>query len=240
MDFAENRLDTVRRAEAFSHTQAYNNLKLFQPGSWLAKPVKTVMDLMPCFQSCESFCGLDLGCGVGRNCIPVLQAIPHIPRYMDCVDILPLAIGKLRENAAAYGLSCQIHGIVCPVDQYPIQQNRYDLILAVSVLEHLDSPDTLKTKLLEIRNGLRPGGIACLIVNTSVKETDLTTGTPLRPQFEINLPAADMTSLLEDTFAGMQLLKHSCIHYQYDTDRESGNVRLDTDVVTYVVRKRNK
>ena len=46
----------IRLAEAKSHTEAYSNLQLFAPGSWLAKPVKTVMDLLPLIEGYTGLC----------------------------------------------------------------------------------------------------------------------------------------------------------------------------------------
>ena len=235
----DQRLEKIRRAEAYSHTEAYHKLNLFEPGSWLSKPVPSVMELIPNFLSYRQFRGLDLGCGVGRNCIPVLQELANIPCVMDCVDILPLAIEKLRENGEKYRVSHAINGIVCPADRYPIGKDRYDLILGLSVLEHLDSIHTLRQKLHEISEGLRPGGIACFVINTSIEEHDTESGGTMAVQFEINLPAKEMLEMLNTAFHGMDVLKNTLIHYQYDTYRESGMVRLDTDVLTYAVRKRN-
>lgn len=236
---SDDRILNIRRAEAFSHTEAYTNLALFKSGSWLSKPVKSVMDLIPYFDSYSAFHGLDLGCGVGRNCIPVLRLLRKIPCRMDCVDILSLAIDKLRENAEKYDVLQAIQPIVSPVDTYPIKETEYDLILGISVLEHLDSPDTMVRKLVEIKDGLRPGGIACFVVNTAIKEHEKTTGHPMPVQFEINLQTDRMERILDEVFSGFETLKHSVIHYQYDTYRESGIVVLDTDVLTFAVRKRN-
>ena len=233
------RIETIRAAEAYSHTEAYRNLRLFEPGSWLAKPVRTVMELIPHFSDCSDFQGLDLGCGIGRNCIPVLQELSHVPSRMDCVDILPLAVEKLMENGKKYGVADRINGIVCPVDHYYIRENGYNLILGLSVLEHLESTEILEQKLLEIWAGLRPGGIACFVINTSVEEHDQESGKSLDVQFEINLSADEIEILLDRTFSEAEILKKTRIHYQYDTYRESGTVRLDTDVLTYVARKRN-
>lgn len=53
----------------------YNNYKLFEKGSWLHKPVKTVIDLIPYFADRDSVRVLDFGSGVGRNSMPIAQAI---------------------------------------------------------------------------------------------------------------------------------------------------------------------
>ena len=231
------RLNIIRKAEAASHTQAYTYHSLFSPGSWLAKPVKTVMELLPLFEGYTQFAALDLGSGVGRNSIPVAQHFSGIPCRVECVDILELAIAKLTENALQYGVENCIRGIVSSIDNYEIAADSYDLILAVSALEHIASQSAFEKKLNEIRDGLRPGGIACLIVNSGVVEHDKATGKELPPQFEVNLPTSQMQELLENTFAGWQIIKHTVVHQRYDIPRENGVADLETDVVTYVVRK---
>ena len=237
MELSLCRLDEIRKAEAESHTQAYTNHSLFSPGSWLAKPVKTVMDLLPLFEGYTQFAALDLGSGVGRNCISVAQHFSGIPCRVDCVDILELAIAKLNENALQYGVADCVQGIVSSIDDYEIAADSYDLILAVSALEHIASQSAFEKKLAEIRDGLRPGGIACLIVNRGVIEHDKATGQELPPQFEVNLPTSQMQELLEKTFAGWQIIKHTIVHQKYDIPRENCIADLETDVVTYVVRK---
>ena len=232
-----DRINHIRQAEAASHTQAYSNHSLFSPGSWLAKPVKTVVDLLSLFEGYTNFRALDLGSGVGRNSIPVAQHFSGIPCRVDCVDILELAISKLNENAQQYGVSDCIQGIVSAIDDYEIAADSYDLIMAVSALEHIASQAAFEKKLLKIRDGLRPDGVACLIVNSSVVEHDKATGKELPPQFEVNLPTYQMQKLLENTFAGWQVIKYTIVHQQYDIPRENGIADLETDVVTYVTRK---
>ena len=232
------RLNLIRQAEAESHTQAYTSHSLFSPGSWLAKPVKTVMELLPLFEGYTQFAALDLGSGVGRNSIPVAQHFSGIPCRVDCVDILGLAIAKLNENALQYGVENCIRGIVSPIDDYEIAADSYDLILAVSALEHIASSSAFEKKLTEIRDGLRYGGIACLIVNSGVIEHDKATGQELLPQFEVNLPTRQMQDLLENTFADWQVIKHTIVHQKYDIPRENGIADLETDVITYVARRK--
>ena len=84
---------------------------------------------------------------------------------------------------------------------------------------------------------MRHGGIACLIVNSGVVEHDKATEQELPPQFEVNLPTSQMQDLLENTFAGWKVIKHTIVHQKYDIPREKGIADLETDVVTYVVRK---
>ena len=231
------RVDLIRRAEAKSHIEAYTSHLLFSPGSWLAKPVKTVVDLLSLFEGYTNFRALDLGSGVGRNSIPVAQHFSGIPCRVDCVDILELAIAKLNENAQQYGVENCIRGIVSSIDDYEIDADSYDFVMAISALEHIASSSAFEKKLTEIRDGLRPGGIACLIVNSGVVEHDKATGQEMPPQFEVNLPTSQMQDLLEKTFAGWQVIKHTIVHQKYDIPREKRIADLETDVITYVVRK---
>lgn len=231
------RVDLIRSAEAKSHMEAYTSHSLFSPGSWLAKPVKTVTELLPLLEGYTVFRGLDLGSGVGRNSIPVAQCFKNIPCRIDCVDILDLAIEKLMENASQYGVADCIQGIVSAIDDYEIAADSYDLIMAVSALEHIESEAAFERKLWEIRDGLRAGGIACLIINSSVVEHNSVTGDEQMPQFEVNLQTDVLQRLLAQTFAGWQIIKRTVVHQKYDIPRENGISNLETDVVTYVVRK---
>jgi SAM-dependent methyltransferase len=195
------------------------------------------MELLPLFEGYTQFVALDLGSGVGRNSIPVAQHFSGIPCRVDCVDILELAITKLNENTQKYGAVNSIRGIVSAIDDYEITADSYDLVMAISALEHIASQSAFEKKLNEIRDGLRHGGIACLIVNSGVVEHDKATGQELPPQFEVNLPTSQMRELLEKTFAGWQVIKHTIVHQKYDIPRENCITNLETDVVTYVVRK---
>lgn len=232
-----NDIEHIRRAEAASHTKAYRSHELFAPGSWLAKPVRTVLELLTLFEGYGAFRGLDLGCGVGRNAIPVAQHFRGIPCRVDCVDILDLAIEKLNGNARRYGVADAIRGTVSSIDGYEIDPDSYDLILAVSALEHTDSEAAFAMKLLQIRDGLRPGGVACLIVNSGVRERDKTTGEDLPPQFEVNLETDTLASMMEQVFGGWQRIKHTVVPQKYDIPRQSGPAELEADVVTWVVRR---
>ena len=237
MGIAEDRIKSIRKAEAASHTQAYNNYELFSTGSWLSKPVKTVLDLFPYFQKYQELRVLDLGSGVGRNAIPIAKHFKDIPCHIDCVDILELAIDKLKDNARAHDVGNSIYGIVQPIDCFSIKEDSYDLILAISALEHIDSQNSFVKKLFEIRNGLHSNGIACLILNSGVEEHVRSTGETLIPQFEVNIPTEDMLNILRESFSEWKILKQTVVHQKYDIPRDIGISHVNTDVVTYVVQK---
>ena len=66
-----DRLQQIRTSEEKAHTKMYSDSKLYQGDSWLKKPIKTVQELIPLFRVYKKLRVLDLGCGVGRNCIEV-------------------------------------------------------------------------------------------------------------------------------------------------------------------------
>ena len=178
---------------------------------------------------------LDLGSGVGRNAIACAERLPE--STIECVDILPIAIEKLQENAKKLGVSRQIRGIVSPVDVFEVEQSAYDIILAASVLEHLDSKACAERKLREVSDGIRPGGAVLIVMNTGVREWDSETGEPLPPQFEVNLPPEEIRGLLGDAFCGWEILWDRCIHYEYQVPRRDRTAVISAEVVTFTARR---
>lgn len=230
-----NRLTEIREAEARSHTAAYETLELYAPGSWLSKPVRALEALLPEYEDRRGLRVLDLGSGVGRNAIACAARLPE--SQVECVDILPLAIEKLRENAEKLGVSEQITGCCGPVDGFEIERDGYDLILAASVLEHLDSIDGAVRKMQEIADGIRPGGAVLIVMNTGVKEWDADTGEVLAPQFEVNLPPDLVRGILAEIFRDWEVLWDKCIHYEYPVPRGERMAVISSEVVTFTARR---
>lgn len=232
-----NSIQAIRESEKQSHTEMYSNSKLFEEGSWLSKPIRTVLGLIPFFQDYKELNVLDLGCGVGRNCIAIAEYYKAVPCRIDCVDILEIAIEKLQENAANYGVTSAINGIVSTIEAFEIQKDKYDLVLAISALEHTESKEIFTQKLAEIKDGIKSNGIVCLVVNSQVIETDRATGKALFPQFEVNLQTEEMLSMLNRTFAGWEIIKRSTGIQQYDIPRGKIISALKSNVITFVARK---
>ena len=235
LEMARSRLTEIRRAEARSHTAAYENLTLYAPGSWLSKPVRALEALLPLYEERSGLRCLDLGSGVGRNAIACAKRLPE--STVECVDILPMAIEKLRENAERFGVSEQILGICAPVDSFPVEKEGYDLILAASVLEHLDSREAAVRKLGQIAGGIRIGGAALILMNTGVREWDAETGEVLDAQFEVNLPPEEVRQLLGEFFRGWEVLWDKCIHYEYPVPRGERMAVIASEVVTFSARR---
>lgn len=237
MGSTTDRIKRIRQAEAKSHIEAYMNHELYSVGSWLSKPVKSVLDILPCFDEYKQLRVLDLGSGIGRNAVAIARYFRSIDCQIDCVDILELAIEKLNDNADKHGVVNAINGIVSSLDDYLIHTESYDLVLAISALEHINSVEAFADKLQEISLGLRRNGIACLFVNSGVQESSIETGEERIPQFEVNIPTETMLNLLTKSFPGWEVLKQTVVHQTYDVPRDIVFSHVDTDVVTYIVRK---
>ena len=225
---------SIRKKEAESHIKMYSENELFSGDGWLGKPVKTVTELLPLFADKEDITALDLGCGVGRNCIPIAE---HFSGKRCVIDILEYAIEKLYNNAKKYAVENSINGIVSPIDDFRIEPGHYDLIIAVSALEHMDSEESLKRKLFEIRDGLKPGGVVCIIMNSEITETDLFSNEPLIPQFEINIESEKLRILLHEVFNGFEVSKETMKEQSYEVPREFIAL-LKSKVATFTAKKK--
>lgn len=232
-----NRLEQIRESERKSHIEMYLNEKLYHSESWLKKPIKTVRDLIPMFSGYSMLNVLDIGCGVGRNCLAIANEYKHIDCNIDCVDILDLAIEKLYVYAEEHGVSKCINGIVKPIEDFAISKDSYDFVIAVSALEHIDSVSSFVDKLNEIKDGVRNGGIVCFVINSEVSEYNKATGEEIPALFEVNLATDEIQNTLSQIFNGWNVLKSTVQSQQYDIPRENIISDLRTNVVTFVAQK---
>ena len=235
----DDRLSRIRESERKSHTAIYSNEELYHTDSWLSKPIKTVREVSELFSGYDQIRVLDLGAGVGRNSIFLAERFKGKDCVIDCVDLLEIAIDKLGQFAAEHGVRECINGTVKSIEEYSIEPDYYDLIMAVSALEHVDSKASFVAKLEEMKRGVRAGGIILLVVNSEVREINAETSEDLEPQFEVNLPTAEMQTILSEAFRGFRVIKKSVVAQEYDIPRENTTSRLSTNVITFVVSKQS-
>ncbi len=233
----DERLKRIRESERKSHIEIYTDEKLYATDSWLKKPIKTVRDIVPLFEDYRELRVLDLGSGVGRNSIYVAECFRDKDCIVDCVDLLEIAIEKLHVNAKEHDVAESIRGIQKSIEEYIIEAETYDFIMAISALEHIDTEESFRKKLWEIRDGLREKGVVCLVINSEVREKNADTGEAVDAQFEVNLPTVKMQEYLNQIFEGWSVLKTTVSTQEYDIPREGFVSRLSTNVVTFVARK---
>ncbi|MFD6547763.1 class I SAM-dependent methyltransferase, partial [Bacillus cereus] len=202
-----NRIDYIRQEEKKYHDLCYEQYKLFEIGSWLYKPVKTVMDLMDHFEGQNNLQVLDLGSGVGRNSIPIAQKLRNTSGTVTCVDLLNSALTKLQTYSKEHDVFEVIKTEQAAIENYHIDSNAYDYIVAVSSLEHVKSEENFKNVLHSMKKGTKNGGINCLIINSNIQEIDLKTNEELEALIEINLPTEEIIRLLKSIYTGWKEVK---------------------------------
>ncbi|WP_439022692.1 class I SAM-dependent methyltransferase [Bacillus thuringiensis] len=232
-----NRIEYIRQEEKKYHDLCYEQYKLFKTGSWLYKPVKTVMDLIDHFEGQKNLQVLDLGSGVGRNSIPIAQKIKNASGTVTCVDLLDSALTKLQTYSKEYDVIKNIKTEQAAIENYYIVPNTYDYIVAVSSLEHVKSEEDLTNVLHSMKKGTKTGGINCLIINSNIQEIDLHTNEELDALIEINLPTDDMIHLLKSIYKEWLEIKIEIKELAYDIVRNKRHIQLKTNAITFVVQK---
>lgn len=235
-----NRFDHIRNEEKKYHDFCYENYKLFKKGSWLYKPVKTVLDLLPMFAGKQTLNVLDLGSGVGRNSIPIAQAMKEMginDGQVVCVDLLDSALQKLTEYSEQYGVADRIIPEKADIGDYQIKRDSFDFIVAVSSIEHVQSVEVLDNVLYQMEGGTRKGGINCIVINSEVEEIEMDTNKKIDALMEVNVSTDVMLSKLQQTYREWELLHTVVKPLEYIISRNGQQILLKTNAITYVVRK---
>ncbi|WP_241243040.1 class I SAM-dependent methyltransferase [Paenibacillus whitsoniae] len=232
-----DRIKMIRMSEKEYHDDCYDNQTLFEAGSWLHKPVKTVLDQFEALEPVSEMRVLDLGCGVGRNSIPTARHLQASNGKVVCVDFLDSAIHHLKRYSKVYGVAEQLEMIVSDISQFTVIPNHYQYIYAVSTLEHLDSIETFDRVIERMKAGTTNGGINCFIISSNIQEIEVETGNLLDPMFELLFETDELLHKLETLYKGWQVLKQTVKGYELEIQRADKPVLLKSDVVTWSVRK---
>lgn len=231
-----HRVEQIRQAEREYHEACYEQYALFEAGSWLHKPVGTVMEAFEHFAGVEEVVVLDLGCGVGRNTIPLAQQLQARRGKVVGVDILESALERLVTNSEKYGVRERIEVQLSDIGEYRIPEQAYDFIVAVSALEHVRSEQDFMETLAKIARGTKPVGIACIIMNTNIEEVCVDSGQSLEPYMELNLSTGYAQELLGGAFSDWEMTYTTVKPLSFEIERSGRKVLLKGDCLTYVVR----
>lgn len=234
-----DRISTIRQKEKEYHDDCYEKHAVFELGSWLHHPVKTVMELMNHFDDQDEVKILDLGSGVGRNSIPLAERLKDRKGSVVCVDLLASAISKLSSYSEQYKVQDKIQPILADISEYGITANAYDFIFSVSALEHIATETEFDSVLDRMIAGTKVHGINCIIISTGVTETLVESGKSLDPMFELLFDTAPLIHKLQECYRGWTLLKQTVRHFGVDITREGQQVFLESNVLTWAVQKRS-
>lgn len=232
-----SRIEFIRNEEKRYHDDCYENNKLFEEGSWLYKPVKTITNLLPLFDNKENLIVLDLGCGVGRNSIPIAEAIKQRNGKIICVDLLDSALDNLKRYSKEYRVEEVIRTEKADIGNYKIKPNEFDFIVAVSSLEHVQSEAIFEEVVLQMAEGTRRNGINCIIVNSEVEEVNIETNEKLDALIEVNLSTEEIMRKLNGVYIEWEIINLLVKPLEYKIIRNELPILMKTNAITYVVRK---
>jgi tellurite methyltransferase len=232
-----DRLDRIRMKEKQYHDDCYEKLILFHEGSWLQRPVKTILELFETFEHKTDLRLLDLGCGVGRNSIPLAQRLKKTAGKVVCVDLLESAIRNLEKYGRQYDVINSLETVISDISNFNILPDYYDYLFSVSTLEHLDSKVTFNQVLTRLIEGTREQGVHCLIINSNIRETVVETGAQIDPMFELLFDTELLLNTLRIMYKDWRLLKQTVKPYEIEIIRDGKKVLLKSDVVTWAVQK---
>ncbi|WP_426446874.1 class I SAM-dependent methyltransferase [Paenibacillus sp. S-38] len=243
------KLKRIRQAERQYHEQYYKKVSLYQKGSWLSRPIPLVMELAD--QLAESrkdtpdgqtgAAGpiriLDLGSGVGRNAIPLAKRFIPFGGSVHCVDLLESALQKLKEYSRRYGVEKAITSEQADLGEYAIGKEAYDYILAAGAMEHCRSEEVLKRTIRSMADGVRPGGILCVLMNTDIEEFDKRTGAKRETLIEVVLKAEEALGLLREAADGWEELHAEMEPLHLGINRSEVPVLMKGRCVAFGARK---
>jgi SAM-dependent methyltransferase len=128
--------------------------------------------LEPWLRVCAGKRVLDVGCGVGRWS----RMLAARGAMVTGVDLSPTMIAQARRRAAEDGVADRCRFAVQDLSKLSID-GEFDLMLGVTVLQHILDPESLRVALLSMRARLAPGGRMILLEaapTTCVKRCDST------------------------------------------------------------------
>jgi len=235
-----DRIARIREEEKKYHEACYDDYKLFAEGSWLHKPVSTVMKNLALLDLTEPISVLDLGCGVGRNSIPIAKFLQenHNQGKVAGVDLLESALDKLMSYGEQFDVHDRLRPIAGDIGDYIIPAKEYDYIVAVSSLEHVKSEAMLNRTLHQMNNGTKDQGINCIIIGTNMQEIDRLSGESLDVLIEINMATKAMEHLLRNAYPDWEVIDEHIKHLEFSIVRNERDILLRSDCITFVVRKR--
>jgi len=218
------RAETIRYHESY-----YSQHSLFDQDSWLKAPDQYLLALAerqaPLWREltggteARPLKVVDLGAGVGRNAIPLACFLKEnsIPALIDCLDLLPLSIDKLERYAEKYGVTEYIKGIVQDNDDFQ-PTTEYDLIIAISTLEHCSSKESLQALLQRLEKALAPQGHLIVEITTDRQVRAVEDNSLVETLVETPLEKSEVEALFQATLAPLQLVLEENFPYQEKID----------------------
>ncbi|PIH61333.1 bifunctional 2-polyprenyl-6-hydroxyphenol methylase/3-demethylubiquinol 3-O-methyltransferase UbiG [Paenibacillus sp. LK1] len=235
---ANEQFKAARKAEAGYHSNFYQNNELFASGTWMARPMPMVMDMLERLLAHKTELRvLDLGCGVGRHTIPIAQRLGQTNSEVIGVDLLDEAVDGLRKYAKEYQVDHIVQAEKADVEHYAIEPDHFDYIAACSCLEHVSNKQALVEAIERLQAGTRTGGIHCITMSTSVEEKEINTGRELEPLIELNLPTAEAIALLERAYTNWNILLQEYVTQTIEEEKYDEPTQFRCELLRFAAQK---
>lgn len=238
-------IDKARQETIAYHEEYYSKHKLFDKDSWLAAGDQELLKLADKLadiymaNSSAPLTVLDLGAGVGRNCIPLAQALKAlaVKATIEAIDILPQSIEMLQENAVKYAVGDYIKASCQDNDALNLEPNKYDLVFAISVLEHCRGKGKVREILTKMASAVRPGGYCQIEITTDRKVTALDNGDEFATSVETPLTKEEVKELLDQAFAKFETERYTVFAYQEEILREERKALWHSQQTSFIARR---
>jgi len=157
---------------------------------------------------------LDIGCGLGRITIPLLE----LGAVVSAIDNSQVMLDKTEERADHAGLTDKLKIIKSGADSICFEDNYFDVIVCLGLLEHL--PDDIKECVVkEIIRLLKRESKAYLIINNKnsvfLKNQTLYTGEQKDNGYYVSLIGLDFIKKCSNIFNFKFRIVSSNFYYSY-------------------------
>lgn len=227
-EFERARRETVRY-----HEELYSSAGLGQAGTWLASPHRLLLDALAHIPSGRPVIAYDLGAGVGRHTIPMMQQLP-VGSEVYAVDLLASALHSLRCSVPP-GLSTVLHTRHADLDDYQFETHA-DLVLAFSAIEHLPAVEAIRGLLGRVHAAVRPGGVVAIGIVADRIEID-SKGNPRPALIESAISAATATQLLSSAFGAFDVIYQKARPAGVREDRQGESYTLASTLLTWLATR---
>lgn len=221
------------------HEEYYDKHALFEQGCWLERADELTLQLGERLLQTDTnkISVLDLGCGVGRNTIPLAQKLQKRKTLITGVDFLQIAVDKLLENAQINDVAQTIQGVQSDFESFVIEKETYDLILAISVLEHSSSYEAILAILDNMIAGTKSGGFNRLEFTTNRNVKDNKSGEAIETFVETPLQAETLIPMLKEKYSLWKIEHLAFTPYEEVFVRDGREILWQSMQVNLVVQK---
>lgn len=227
-EFERARHETLRY-----HEELYSSARLAQAGTWLARPHRLLLDALARVPSGRPVIAYDLGAGIGRHTIPMMQQLPFGSEVY-AVDLLPSALQSLRCSVTP-GTSTVLHTRRADLDDF-VFETPADLIFAFSAVEHLPTLEAIRSLLERVRAVVSPGGVVAIGIVADRIEID-SKGNRRPALLESAISTAAAIELLSGAFGTFDVVYQKTRPADVQEEREGESYTLTSTLLTWLATR---